>query len=214
MPVLESLTGTAAEVDNAFKAARATLRPMESLAWLEVAARSGALAGAAANSAVFSLRNMSANPLIVRRLGIGWTSTTGFTVAQELAWGLMFARAFTVSDTAGTAISLAGNNCKVRTSLGALTSVDCRISAAVALTAGTKTLDTNHLGIVGAYAAATTAGNLLPPSNNNLQQHDPGDYPLVLAQNEGINVMNLVAMGAAGVGTLTVTLEVAEALLY
>jgi len=124
------------------------------------------------------------------------------------------ARAFTASDTVGNAIALTGNNCKVRTSLGTLTSVDCRISAAAALTAGTKTLDTNDLGVVGGFAPTTTTGVVIAPALSNLFSDDAGDYPIILAQNEGINIMNLTAMGAAGVGTLYVNLEVAEATAY
>jgi hypothetical protein len=215
MALIQSgVDATLLTVDPAFKAARISPRPMESLAWLSVGARSGALTGAAANSAVFSFRNISANLVLVRRVGVGLTLTTGFTTAQEVAFGLMFARAFTASDTAQTAIALTGNNTKVRTALGTLTSVDCRISNTGALTAGTKTLDTNHLGVVGSYAAATTAGAVLAPSQNNLLSQDTGDYPIVLAQNEGINIMNLVAMGAAGVGTLYVNVELAEVAAY
>lgn len=214
MPVQENATGTIVEVDTAFQAARASLRPMQSLAWLSVAAVSGAVTVAAANTALFSFRNLSANPVVIRRIGIGFITTTGFTAAQQLNWGLKVARAFTVSDSGGTAVALTGNNCKIRTSLGALTSVDCRIATTGALTAGTKTLDTNDLGIVGAFAAATAAGVTLAPSANNLLQHDAGDYPLVLAQNEGFNVMNLTAMGAGGVGTLYVAMELAEATTY
>lgn len=214
MPVQENATGTVTEVDATFKAARSTIRPMECLGWLDVGARSGALTGAAANSALFAFRNLAANPVIVRRIGIGFIATTGFTAAQELAWGLKVARAFTASDSAGTAIALTGSNCKARTSLATLTSVDCRISAAAALTAGTKTLDTNDLSVAGAWALAATAGVLLAPAQNNLLSHDAGDYPLVLAQNEGFNIMNLVAMGAAGVGTFYVNMELAEVTIY
>lgn len=214
MPIVESTTGTPQEIDAAFKAARMSLRPMECLSWLDIGARSGALTGAAANTALFSFRNLSANPVVVRRIGIGFICTTGFTAAQELAFGLKVARAFTVSDSAGTAIALTGNNGKVRTALGTPTSVDCRISAAAALTAGTKVLDTDNLAAVGTWAPATTPGVLLAPSQNNLLSHDAGDYPLVLAQNEGFNIMNLVAMGAAGVGTFYVNAELAEAAAY
>ena len=152
MPIIENITGTAQEVDPIMKAGRSTLRPMECLSWNMIGARSGALTLAAASSALFSLRNLSATPLVVRRVGVGFICTAGFTAAQELAWGLKVARAFTVSDSSGSAIALAGNNCKARTSLGTLTSVDCRISGSTALTAGTKTLDTNDLGVAGAWA--------------------------------------------------------------
>ena len=207
-------SGSGLEIDATMKAARTTLRPMEALAWMLIGARSGALTGAAANGAVFSFRNLAANPIIVRRVGVGFVCTTGFTAAQELAFGLIAARGFTASDTVGTAIALTGSNAKARTSLGTLTSVDCRISAAVTLTAGTKTLDANHLGVAGGFAGAAIAGVVLAPAGNNLLQHDPGSYPLVLAQNEGFNILNLVAMGAAGVGTLYVNLELAEAAAY
>jgi hypothetical protein len=199
-------------VDANFKAARVSLRPPQSLAWLSVASRSGALTGLAANAPIFSLRNLAANPLIVRRVGVGFLTTTAFTTAQEVAFGLKVARAFTASDSSGTAIALAGNNCKQRSSLANLTSVDCRISVAAALTGGTKTLDTNDIGVAGFFSSAVGAS--LPPSMNNLLSHDAGDYPLVLAQNEGFNIMSLVALGAAGVGVAYVNMEVAEATEY
>lgn len=213
MAAIQGTTSTL-EVDNTFKAGRVSLRPMEGLAWNSAGARSGNLTGAAANTAVFSFRNISSNPVLLRRLGIGFIATTGFTAAQELSFGLMVARAFTASDTGGTAIALTGSNTKHRTSLGALTSVDCRIATTGALTAGTKTLDTNHFANIGTYAAATTAGNILVPATDNLFRAEAGTYPIVLAQNEGFNIMNLVAMGAAGVGVLLVNFEIAEATSY
>ena len=204
-------TGVGLEIDTAFKAARASLRPMDGLSWMLVAGRSGALTGATANSALFSFRNLSANPVIVRRVGIGFVCTTAFTAAQELAWGLKVARAFTASDTGGTQIALTGNNCKARTSLALPSSTDCRISSSGALTAGTKVLDTNDLGVAGAYAGAVGASVM---ANNNLLSPETGAYPLVLAQNEGFNIMNLVAMGAGGVGTIYVNVELVEAAAY
>ncbi len=214
MPNVENQLGTVMEVDAAFKAGRISLRPMECLSWLQVGARSGALTAVAATAPVFSFRNASANPVIVRRIGVGFIATTGFTAAQELAWGLHVARAFTVADSAGNAIALTGNNCKTRTSLTTITSVDCRIANAGTLTAGTKTLDGNSLALQGAFAPAAGVGTLLAPSQNNLLSHDAGDYPLVLAQNEGFNILNMLLMGAGGVGTLYVNMELAEAASY
>jgi hypothetical protein len=215
MAVIEGgTTGALQDVEPIDRAGRVTLRPMDRLGWFCLAARSGALTGAGANTAVFSFRNLSSNQIVVRRVGIGFVCTTGFTAAQELSWGLKVARAFTASDSGGTPIALTGNNVKLRTALATLSSVDCQISSTGALTAGTKTLDTNDLGIISAHAAAATAGNLLPLVSNNLLAHDAGSHPLVLGLNEGINVMNLVAMGAAGVGTLVVFVELAEVLTY
>lgn len=210
----QGTTGNVMEVDTSFKSARVSIRPPESLAWLSVGAQSGAVTGIAANGPVFSFRNISANPILVRRVGIGFVTTTGFTAAQAVDFGLMFARAFTASDTGGTAIALTGSNTKHRTSMGALTSVDCRIATTGALTAGTRTLDTNTLAQQGGYALAATAGTTIPVGQENLFQHTADDYPLVLAQNEGFIIQNLTAMGAAGIGRLYVNMELAEATTY
>ena len=139
-------------------------------------------------------------------------TTTAFTAAQAVDYGLTIARAFTASDTGGTAVAITGNNLKARTSLASPLSVDCRIATTAALGAGTKTLDANSIGVVAGWAGAVGAG--ISPTPNNLLQHDPGDHPVVLAQNEGLNILNLTAMGAAGVGFFYVNLEFAEAVSY
>lgn len=209
---LQGFGGVVPEVDTTFRANRITIRPQEILGWLSVGAQSGALTGAAANSAVFSFRNIAANPIIVRRIGVGFITTTVFTAPQAVDFGLMVARSFSASDSGGTAIALTAANCKHRTSLAALTNIDCRISATAALTAGTKTLDTNHLSQNGAWSGVAGAGLAVAP--NNLLSHDTGDYPLVLATNEGFNIMSLSAMGAAGVIRVYVNMELAEATAY
>lgn len=198
-------------VDSTFAATRVSLRPLQALAYDSVGAQSGLLTTVAANGAVFSFRNLSANPVIVRRVGIKFLCTTAFTTAQRVDYGLMVARAFTASDTGGTAIALTGNNTKMRTSLATLTSVDCRISTTGVLTAGTKTLDTNHLSQDGGWIGAVGASF---GGSDNLLSQASGDYPLVLTQNEGFNIMNLTLMGAAGVGIAYVNIELAEATTY
>jgi len=201
-----------AEVDPTFKSVRVTIRPSEVLAWNSVSGRSGALTGVAAGAAVFSLRNLSSNLIIVRRVGVGFITTTAFTTAQEMSYALFVERAFTVSDSGQTAIAVTGSNTKHRTSLGTPTSLDCRISSTAALTAGTKTADANALSVVGGWAGGVGQG--ITPSINNLFTHDTGDYPLVLHQNEGLNIVNAVAMGAAGVGSFYANLEFAEVATY
>ena len=197
MAVIQSPDLTrSAEIDATMKAIRASIRPQEALSWISAAERSGSLTGPAANTALFSFRNLSANPVLVRRVGCGFLTTT----------------AFTASDTAGTALALTGSNAKHRTSLATLSSIDCRICAAANLTAGTKTLDSNNLGIAGGWSGAV--GVTVQPALNNLFAHDPEDYPLVLAQNEGLNIMNLVAFGAAGIGIFYAAIEVAEVSSY
>lgn len=200
-------SGALAETDTTFKAVRTSLRPMEVLGWNSVGAVSGALTGVAANGPVFSFRNLSANPIIVWRLAVTFGTTTAFTTAQALGYACVFARSFTASDTGGTAIAITGSQNKHRTSLATPTSVDCRISSTAALTAGTRTLDTVALGV--AYGSSTGVGTSLPLTQ--IISNDAGDYPVVLAQNEGLVVTNLIAMGAAGVINLSVNIEFAEA---
>lgn len=204
---------TLAGGDPTHKAARISHRPMEALAWHDVAAKTGNLTTVAAAGAIFTLRNLAANPLIVRRIGIGFTLTTAFTAAQLMEFGLMFCRAFTTTETTNTtAIGLTGSNTKVRTSLAPPTSVNAIIATTAAMTGSVKTRDANYMGIQSFWAGAV--GNGITPSMNNLFSHDAGDYPIILAQNEGISIENILVMGAAGVGVAYVNFEVAEAASY
>ena len=197
-------------IDATFKAARVSIRPAEVLGWYSVGAKSGALTGVAAAGPVFTLRNLASNPVMVRRLQVGFVVTTAFTTAQALAFELFFARAFTASDSAGTAIALTGSQNKHRTSLATPTSLDMRVAPAAALTPGTRVLDTMPLGVAG--GAASALGAAMQPFA--LVSHDAGDYPVVLAQNEGLVLANSIAMGAAGVIALHVNIEMAEALAF
>jgi hypothetical protein len=202
------------KIEPARQAGRVCDQPWEVIGWQSVGAASGAMTGIVVNAPVFSLRNISTKLLLVRRVGIGFVVATGFTAAQHVSFGLAVARAFTASDAAGTAIALTGSNAKHRTVLATPSSLDMRISAAAALTAGTRTLDANDIGMQGGWAAAATAGQIIAPSMNNLLSHDTGDYPLVLAQNEGLIISARDALGAVGVGRLYVNIEFAEADTY
>jgi hypothetical protein len=209
MPIIEDFTSAqSARVTTGQGAMRVADYPMDCLSYVSVGAQTGLITGLAANSAIFSLRNLSANPIAIRSLGVGFALTTAFTTAQLVSFGLTFARGMTTSDTGGTAIAFTSNNAKARTSLGTLTSVDCRVAAAAALGAGTKVLDANTLGQTGGWAPAV--GTIIAPARNNLFQHDPGDHPIILAQNEGVNILNLTALGAAGVGVAFINMEIAE----
>jgi hypothetical protein len=209
---IQSTTGDVLGVDTAFKAARVSLRPPEVLSWNSIGAQTGAMTALAAAAPIFAFRNIAANPVMVRRVGIGWFSTVAFTAAQMTEFGLMVARNWTTSDTGGTAIALTGNNAKHRTSLVTPSSLDCRISTTAALTAGARTLDTNTLAQQAGWSIGSPM--VVPASLNNLLAQDAGDYPLVLAQNEGFIIQNLLAMGAAGVVKAYVNVEFGEAASY
>jgi hypothetical protein len=214
MAIIESAGGTAMAVDPGFGAARMSVRPPESTAWLSVGVQTGAMTGISIGTSglVFAFRNASANPVMVRRIGIGFVTTTAFTTAQMMSFGLIVARGWTASDTGGLAIGLTGNNAKHRSSMAILTSVDARVCVTTALTNGTKTIDANTLAQVGGWSGGQ--GTTIAPALSNLFGHDPEDYPLVLAQNEGFNIQNLTTMGAAGAGVAFINLEIAEAVSF
>ena len=204
-------TGNVMEVETSFKAARATLRPHEALGWNSIGVQTGGITGITAGGSVFSFRNISANPVLVRRIGVGLITTTSFTTAQIVDLGLMMARNWTASDSGGTAIALTGNNGKHRTSLGTPTSLDCRVATTAALTVGTRTLDANTISQTASWSSNAAS---LPTAMDNLLKHDASDYPLVLAQNEGFIIQNLTAMGAAGVLRAYVNMEFSEVTSY
>jgi hypothetical protein len=87
--------------------------------------------------------------------------------------------------------------------------MDARIATTAALTAGTRTLDTNALAQIGAWSGGADQG--LVPVQNNLWDQYAGDQLIVLAPNEGLVITNLMAMGAAGVVRVYVNVEFAIA---
>lgn len=203
-------TGTVQEVDATFKAARVTLRPGQFIGYYSVSGASGLLTGVAAAGPVWSIRNTGANLILVRRVSIGFVTTTAFTAAQGLEYQMFRANSFTASDTGGTALFTAGAN-KHRTSFTNITSApDIRISSTGALTAGTRALETVGMGIVG--GSSTGVGTSMP--RIDILEQDAGDHPFVLAQNEGFVITNGIAMGAAGVIRLQVSIECVEAASY
>jgi len=202
--------GTTQEVDSTFRAARVSLRPAEVIGYYSVAGASGALTGVAAAGPVWSFRNTGANLILVRRVSIGFVTTTAFTTAQGLDYQMLRANSFTASDSGGTALFTAGQN-KHRNSFTNITSApDIRIASTGALTAGTRTLETAGVGIAG--GSSTAVGTSMPITD--ILEQDSGDYPFVLAQNEGFVITNGIAMGAAGVIRLQVSVEYAEAAAY
>jgi hypothetical protein len=204
-------TGNGVEINAATRAMRVSDYPNDVTGWFSIGAQSGAVTGAAAGSELFSLRNASAKLLIVRRVGVGLIATTGFTAAQKVDLGLIIARNFTAASTGGTAIALTGSNGKHRTSLATPLSLDMRIATTGNMAGSVRTLDANTVSQTGGFAAAAGTGVLITPALNNLFGHDTGDYPLVLAQNEGIILQNLTLLGAGGIVSLTVNIELAEA---
>lgn len=179
----------------------------------QVAVITGAIAaGAGSNSPIFSARwGSTAKIACVTYVGIpGLRASTAF-VAGIIDMKLTVARAFTASDTGGTAIDTTGNQAKLRTSMATSLFTDMRVATTAALGAGTRTLDAQDLGVVvssssSGFAGATPIiGSQYVPDlvlfDANLAR---GDLPLILAANEGF----IVRATVPGTGVWTSGIEV------
>jgi hypothetical protein len=184
-----------------------------------VAVRTGTLAAAlAAGATIFSARWGDATKMcVIQKVTARLLPLTPFTAAtltDHTSLDLITARSFTASDTGGTAITLTGNNQKLRTTMASSAFTDMRISTTAALTAGTRTPDAQ------AMAASIRKGNRVNPAaateetiqpTDNILAYAPdvaaGEHPITLVQNEGILIRNVTVWPAAG--TAVVAIEIA-----
>jgi len=199
-------------VDATMLAARVSERPPEVLGAYQLAMTSGLLTGVTAGQVVYGFRfapSTTTNLCMIRRVEIGFATTTAFTTAQSLQYGMTVARAFTTPyGTGGTAAAFTQTNTgKLRSSMPtsqiSQTSGNIYISATGAITGGVNTPDTQAM----AYAAGSSTGVGTSMPLTAVFQHQAGDYPLILAYQEGFIITNVQAMGAAGVINLTVNVE-------
>jgi hypothetical protein len=182
--------GTVADVDGTnYRAMRATLRPIDygALGSYRMSLLSGTMAaGLAGNSEVFQFRWSDATRLCIVT-SVMWDGLSGSATAFTAGFGkvdLLVARSWTADGSGGSAATLSGNNQKQRTSMGATLLGAARISSTAALTAGTKTLDTQAIGQYSAAIGTGTSVQWMPQFD--LFHADPGgESPLILSQNEG-----------------------------
>ena len=201
---------TVLTVDPTFVAARVSDHPPEILGAYSMGLTSGALTTVAAGGTAFSFRwapPTTTQLCMVRRVEIGFSTITAFTTAQSLQYSMQIARNWTASDTGGTAALFTQTNTgKLRTAMPTSAFAgggQIMIATTAANTAGTRTLDTQAIGFTqGQSTAIATVLTSVP-----VFQHQPGDYPLILASNEGFIINNVQLMGAAGVINLTVNVE-------
>lgn len=219
MPIQnQGFSGVVSEVDGTvFRAMRVTNRPMDhgSFGQYRLATTVSLVATQAANGTLFSFRWADATrlciPFFIRLTSVQTAAATG-TIAPSFQ--VFIARSFTVSDSAGTAITLTGNNMKKRTSMGTTLVTDIRKSAVAAgLTVGTRTLDAEPILELPTIQTVTTINNTM--YSNNVDFTNALDHPEVFAQNEGFIVRGpTVVFGAAGTANLLVEVAWAEALAY
>jgi len=205
-------------VDNLYKAARVSVRPMDhgALGQYRESILIPLVVTQAANGTLFSFRWASATSLAVIqyiKLSVLQTAIATATIFPRYEVFAALGASFTASDSAGTAIAITGNNAKKRQNMGTTLVTDIRASAVAAgLTVGTRTLNANSMLTLQTVSTITT----VPPGNGSLFQTtfdatDGNDHPLVLAQNEGFIVRGpTTVFGAAGTADLLVEVAWAE----
>lgn len=181
-----------------------------------ISGTTGAMAAGAATRLTWYCRNTDASKLmLVEGITIdGVIATTAFAVGQVL-YQLNVARAFTAENGApgGTALTITGNNQKLRTFDDTTIAAVVRIASTASLAAPTWTLDSNSIGQLnshssaGVFAAAPILGQQYLP-RDGLLYGAPDDCPIVLATNEGLGIQ--ITVPATGVWTAGITMNWTE----
>lgn len=203
--------------------------PHGSLGHYRIAATSGTLAAAlAAGGQLFYVRWTDATRfMVVTRVKLSFQPLTLFTAATLTDFGFDLFKATAVSaGGGGTDLGALAKTRMRTTGMGASlldTAGLMRVSTTAALTAIT-TLDATAIAqsvgdsqVVDANAAAGTPIEY-PRVNDPTLLFQPdiasGEYPLVLAQNEGLVLRNRAVWPAAGTGIVTVEMSWAEVTAY
>jgi len=212
---IQGNSGVVAEVDGTlFRALRITARPIDygALGHYRLSTTVALVVTQNANGTLFSWRWGDATRfgvLLKQRLSLIQTAAATATIVPS--YQTFIARSFSVSDSAGTAITLTGNNMKKRTSMGTTLVTDIRRSAvATGLSLGTRTLDADPVMEMGTNSTITTPNATLYEKELEIDMGH-GNHPYVFAQNEGFIVRGpTVVFGAAGTANLFVDVSWAE----
>ncbi len=187
--------------------------PIDVLGSYMAGATSGTIAaGQAANSPVFALQFPagSSGSALIHRISASLASLgTGFAAGTG-TFAIMAARAFTAMDTGGTALTLTGDNGARRSSFTTSQMV-MRIASTAALTAGTRTLDTQPMRYTQ-FAIGTATNTVYLPMADLFYPDQSGAWPNVLAPGEGMIVQATVP--ATGTWQLQVNVEWSEVSAY
>lgn len=169
-------------------------------------------AGLGADSEVFQFRWTNATNLCLIR-SVFCDGLVGSATAFTAGFGnlkLIPARSWTADGSGGTAGTISGNNGKLRTSMGTNLIGAVRIASTGALTAGTKTLDTNPIGQLS-LTFGTVASVIYTGKVTLFGEDISANHPLILAQNEGFVITAVVpATGTWQVGFTVDWVEVAS----
>lgn len=186
------------KIDTTFKAARVTQFPLDLEGRYHFAEFTGLMTGIAANGEILQMRWTDSSYLaLIKYVRISYSVITGFTAAQELAFRADQVTGWSVDGSGGTSITPGATNLKRRMSYPQSKFVAIRIATTGALTAGTKTINTQ--AVVAAARKTLAAAATVQDSDFVAEVNfDFEGGPIILAQNEGFIVRNVIAMGAGG----------------
>lgn len=155
------------------------------------AATATVAAGQGANSEILQFRWTDTSKLaLIQEVRIDAFNSlvTGFAAGIG-QFDLTAARSWTAAGTGGGALTLTGDNNKLKTGMATTAVGEIRVATTAALGAGTKTLDGNRISYTR-LNISTTASNVFISTPVYLLQTNlkKGDCPLILAANEGFVV--------------------------
>jgi hypothetical protein len=169
----------------------------------------------AANSRLFEIRNTTTNLLVLTRCFVMVSPAGTITTPYVGEIGLFRLTGFTAVDTTNTVTPTTSVK---RTSMaaypgGAAVRHNTVAGAAAGMTGGTLTKDANMLGSL--LFNATTFGAGTVPISREFVDDENGTHPLVLAQNEGFELENVVVgSGTANVVHVMINCSWAEVTAY
>jgi hypothetical protein len=185
------------QIDRTHAASRTSVRPPEKGAFgaYSIALVSGVMAaGLAAGSPIYAFRwtSNSVSALVRRVRLLAGTDATAFAQGATI-FDLIRATNFAVQDTSGATVTIAGKSgAKTQRypasqiQIAASATGNIAIANTATLTAGTRTLDSNPLGIIVGSVGAVPANFPVPNGAGYLwEQANPAQEPLELGQNEG-----------------------------
>lgn len=187
------------QVDPSHKASRVSLRPQEVGIYgsYQIALVSGVMAAGLAAGAPILAFKWSTNAImaLVRRVRItAATDVTAFAQGATI-FDMIRATGFTIQDTGGASISLAGKSQTMGTRMGATQQqIAATATGAIAvantatLTAGTRVLDNFPMGILVGSVGAVPANFPVAQPGVLFDSVDSKKHPLELVMNEGFVV--------------------------
>lgn len=206
-------SGELLAVDAKYRALRSSLRPLDVGAngGYRMTALSGSItATLAAASILFALRwGDATKKLVLHEINVGVLVDGTITTAVSQMIEAVVARAYTASHTGGTALLPSGNVGKTRTTMASSAVTDARMATTAALGGGTVTADAQAIGL--AFGPSGTTAPQAPIAMQSIYKPHPGaEHPVVLDQNEGLLIRNVLTGPVTGTFRLAVMLAWSE----